>query len=308
MCREGIAKGKKCHVVDADLKAFFDTIDHQKLMGRLRERITDPDLLGLILKYLKAGAIWSDGRYEEQKRGMPQGGPLSPLLGNILLDELDRELEQRGHKFVRYADDFIILCGSPRAGQRILGSIRRYLADKLKLVINETKSQVVQLAEASFLGFQIVRRKIRWTKQSQKKLKARVRQITKRTRGHSPSTMIAELTLYLRGAMNYYAKGVPFGEVRELDGWVRRRVRLYFWKQWGRPRTRRRNLLRLGIGRDEVKLATRSRKGHWRMSHNSIVQRAMTNQWLQSQRVLSLEKQWISIRYPDGPKGTKPSG
>ena len=114
--------------------------------------------------------------------------------------------------------------------------------------------------------------------------------------------MIAELSVYLRGAFNYYQLGISFGEARELDAWVRSRVRLYYWKQWGRPRTRRQKLPRLGIGRDEVKLASRSRKGHWRMSHNSLVQRAMNNVWLEEQGVLSLEKQWVSTRYPDGPK------
>jgi RNA-directed DNA polymerase len=127
-----------------------------------------------------------------------------------------------------------------------------------------------------------------------------------RTRGHSPKSVIAELATYVRGAFNYYEPGVAFGEARELDRWMRRRVRLYYWKQWGRPRTRRRKLLKLGIGRDEVHKASRSRKGHWRMSHNSIVQRAMTDAWLAEQGVPSLEKQWVSIRYPDGPKKSRP--
>ena len=196
----------------------------------------------------------------------------------------------------------MILCGSRRAGERILRSVRIFLAEKLKLKVNETKSRVVMLAKASFLGFQIVRRKVRWTPKSQKKFKARVREITNRTRGRSPQVVIAELRAYVRGAFNYYGLGIRFGEARELDSWLRTRVRLYYWKQWGRPRTRRRKLLRLGIGRDEVKLASRSRKGHWRMSHNSLVQRAMTNKWLEEQGVPSLEEQWISIRYPDGPK------
>ncbi len=237
--------------------------------------------------------------------GVPQGGPLSPLLANILLDELDVELEKRGHKFVRYADDFIILCRSRRAGERILKSVRTFLADKLKLIVNEAKSRVVKLSEASFLGFQIVRRKVRWTAKSQKKFKAKVRQITKRTRGHSPKSVIAELTQYARGAFNYYEPGVAFGEARELDSWIRSRIRLYYWKQWGRPRTRRRKLLKLGIGRDDVHMASRSRKGHWRMSHNSIVKRAMSNEWLRQQGVPSLEKLWVSIRHPDGPKKSR---
>jgi len=226
MAAMGKAIGAKCHAVDCDLEAFFDTVDHQKLTGRLRQRITSPELLALILRYLKAGAITREGRCEESREGVPQGGPLSPLLANILLDELDVELEERGHKFVRYADDFVILCRSPRAGERILRSIRSYLSDKLKLIVNEAKSRVVKLAEASFLGFQIIRRRVRWTTKGHKKFKARVRQITKRTRGHSPKKMIAELARYARGAFNYYEPGVLSGEVRELDRWIRRRVRL----------------------------------------------------------------------------------
>jgi RNA-directed DNA polymerase len=306
MREEGIKMGQRSHVVDCDLEAFFDTVDHQKLASRLRQRTTDPSLLALILEYLKAGAISREGKYEESLGGVPQGGPLSPLLANILLDELDDQLEGRGHSFVRYADDFVILCRSHRAGQRILRSVRTFLADKLKLIVNEAKSRVVKLAEASFLGFQIVRRKVRWTTKSRKKFKAKVKQITKRTRGHSPKSVIAELQSYLRGWLSYYGLGIAFGEARELDRWVRRRVRLYYWKQWGRPRTRRRKLLKLGIGRGEVHRASRSRKGHWRMSHSPIVERAMTDAWLAEQGVPSLEKQWVSIRYPDGPKKSRP--
>ena len=167
---------------------------------------------------------------------MPQGGPLSPLLANILLDELDVELEERGHKFVRYADDFVILCGSPRAGQRILPSVRRFLADKPKLIVNEAKSRVVKLAEASFLGFKIVQRKVRWTTKSQRKFKAKVRETTRRTRGHSPKSVITELERYVRGAFNYYGLGILFGETRELDRWMRRRIRLYYWTAIARQR------------------------------------------------------------------------
>ena len=304
MHEEALAKGKRCHVVDCDLQAFFDTVDHQKLMDKLRERIADPRVLKLILKYLKAGVILRNGNLEATDMGVPQGGPLSPLLANILLDELDHELEKRGHLFVRYADDFVILCNSPRAGQRILTSVTRYLKRTLKLIVNESKSRVVPLQEATFLGFSIVHRKIRWTMKSQKKFKAEIRRLTQRTRGHSPGKVIAELQAYLRGAINYYVIGIPFGEIRELDQWLRRRMRLYYWKQWGRPRTRRRNLLKLGVGRDEVHKASRARKGHWRMSQMSLVRWAMNNDWLEEQGLPSLEKQWCSIRYPNGPKGS----
>lgn len=306
--RESEEKGKRCHVVDCDLKSFFDTVDHPTLMRCLREQIDDPALLGLIHHYLKAGLVLPDGDFEETELGVPQGGPLSPLLANILLTELDRELAARGHRFVRYADDFVILCTSPRAGRRILESISRFLSDKLKLIVNEVKSKVVVLSEATFLGFSIVKRRVRWTKKSEKRFKANVRKITRRTRGVSPATVITDLQSYVRGAINYYLPGVRFKEARDLDQWLRRRMRLYYWKQWGRPRTRRRNLLKLGIGRHEVHQASRSRKGPWRLTQTSIVGRAMTNQWLSDQGVPSIEKQWIAIRYPDGPKPRAKAG
>lgn len=305
MHEEALAKGKRCHVVDCDLQAFFDTVDHQELMDKLRERNADPRVLKLILKYLKAGVILQSGCYEDTDKGVPQGGPLSPLLANILLDELDHELENRGHQFIRYADDFVILCGSPRAGQRILTSITRYLKNTLRLIVNVTKSKVVPLQEATFLGFSIIRRKIRWTEKSRQKLKAEVRRLTQRTRGHSPVKVIADLQAYLRGSVNYFAIGIAFGEIRELDQWLRRRMRLYYWKQWGRPKTRRRQLMKLGVAKDEVHKASRSRKGHWRMSQMSLVRWAMNNDWLEEQGLPNLEKQWCSIRYPNGPKGSK---
>lgn len=293
-------RARVCHVVDCDLKAFFDTVDHQKLMEKLRDHVGDPELLELINYYLKAGAITPKGEFIDSLKGVPQGGPLSPLLGNILLNELDNELESRGHDFVRYADDFVILCSSPKAGQRILASISRYLRSKLKLTVNTVKSKVVKLAQASFLGFKIQRRKISWTEKSMKRFKAEVRKITRRTRGVSPSTVYNDLRNYMRGALNYYLIGVTFREVRELDQWIRRRMRLYHWKQWGRPRTRRRNLLRLGVDRDKVKMASRSRKGPWRIVNVEVVRFALTNAWLESQGLHSLEKQWVNARYPEG--------
>jgi len=173
---------------------------------------------------------------------------------------------------------------------------------RMKLIVNEVKSKVVELSEAEFLGFGIIKRKVRWTRKSEKRFKKSVRMITKRTRGVSPIKVIRDLQLYTRGAINYYMPGLHFKEARDLDQWMRRRMRLYYWKQWGRPRTRRRNLLRLGIRRTEVHKASRSRKGPWRLTNTSIVTRAMTNQWLSDQGVPSIEQQWIKIRYPDGPK------
>lgn len=291
-------RSKGCHVVDCDLKAFFDTVDHQKLVTKLRENIADPELLGLILKYLKAGAITPQGDFIRSPQGVPQGGPLSPLLANILLDELDSELTSRGHDFVRYADDFVVLCNSLIAGTKILRSITAFLRDRLKLTVNANKSKVVPLSEASFLGFRIHRNRIRWTDKAKRRFKAEVRRLTKRTRGVSPRSVYIDLRHYLRGALNYYMVGVSFKEVRELDHWIRRRVRVYYWKQWGRPRTRRLKLLKLGAARDRVKLASRSRKGPWRIANVEVVRFAMPNTWLEEQGLHSLEKQWVSARYP----------
>lgn len=293
-------KGKRACAVDCDLKSFFDVVDHQKLMTKLGQRLTDRRLLGLIHCYLKAGAILPDGRYESASSGVPQGGPLSPLLSNVLLDELDQELESRGHDFVRYADDFVILCGSPRAGHRILRGVKQFVEDKLKLIVNEQKSRVVTLKEATFLGFHILRKKIRWTSKSKKRFKAEIKRITRRTRGVSPRKVIIDLKRYVRGAINYYVIGLTFREAQGLDQWMRRRMRLYYWKQWGRPRTRRKKLISLGIDRDEVKKASRSRKGHWRMCQNSLVRIALNNEWLSDQGVPSIKEQWICVYYPNG--------
>ncbi len=221
-------RGKNCHVVDCDLKAFFDTVDHQKLMAKLRESIADRELLGLLMKYLKAGAITVEGKFIHTPEGVPQGGPLSPLLANILLDELDSELESREHEFVRYADDFVIMCKSPRAGARILESVSRYLRTKLKLIVNTTKSKVVALKDARFLGFKIYRRKIRWTDEAKMRFKSEVKRITSRTRGVAVGVVYRDLRDYLRGALNYYMMGVTFREVRELDSWIRRRMRMFY--------------------------------------------------------------------------------
>jgi RNA-directed DNA polymerase len=298
--RESKEKRRKW-VVDCDLKAFFDTVNHDVLMSRLRGKIRDERILSLIGKYLRAGVIMPSGRLDPTGTGVPQGGPLSPLLANILLDDLDQELEKRGHSFARYADDFVILCRSPRAAERVMGSVARFIEHRLKLVVNRTKSKVCEIKDAVFLGFTIVKNQIKWSEKSKAKFGARIRELTKRTRGVSPRKVTEELQLFVRGAVNYYCLGMTYAEARELDGWLRRRVRMYYWKQWGRPRTRRRKLLKLGIDRATVHLASRSRKGPWRMSQNSKVRIAMNNEWLEQQGVPSIANQWISIRYPNGP-------
>jgi len=297
--------GRRTWVVDCDLKSFFDTVNHDVLMERLGHRIKDRRVLSLIGKYLRAGVGMPSGKLDPTYSGVPQGGPLSPLLANILLDDLDRELEKRGHFFARYADDFVILCRSPRAAKRVLESVTRFIEHRLKLMVNQTKSRVCELCESAFLGFTIVKNRIKWSAKTKKRFSDRIREITKRTRGVSPHEVMKDLQQYVRGAVNYYQLGMSYAEARELDGWLRRRVRLYYWKQWGRPRARRRNLIKLGINRETVHMASRSRKGPWRMSQNSKVRGAMNNEWLDQQGVPSIANQWINIRYPDGPKGQK---
>jgi len=296
----GWKEGRR-HAVDCDLKSFFDTVNHDRLMERLREKVRDREVLGLIRRYLQAGVVLPDGSREATPCGVPQGGPLSPLLANIVLDPLDKELERRGHKFARYADDFIVMVKSARAASRVMASLIRYAEEKLKLVVNRAKSQTAPLKACAYLGFQIgVRGKVVWTAKALARFKTRVREITRRNRGHRVQDVLDELRLYITGWMNYFGISQSYKVVLELAEWVRRRVRLYYWKQWKQPRTRRRHLLKLGADPAEVKMATRSRKGYWRMSSNRIVQQALTNRWLEEQGVPNLRQIWIDLHY--GPK------
>jgi RNA-directed DNA polymerase len=298
---EACWKEGRRYAVDCDLASFFDTVNHDRLMGQLREKIRDRKILGLIRRYLKAGVVMPDGTREETPQGVPQGGPLSPLLANITLDPLDKELERRGHRFARYADDFLALVKSLKAAERVMGSLTRFVEGRLKLVVNRAKSQAAPLKQCAFLGFQIgPRGQAVWTAKAYARFKQRVREITRRNRGHRVQDVIDELRRYVLGWLNYFRLSDTYTALCELAEWVRRRVRLYYWKQWKQPRTRRRHLLALGIPKDEVHMATRSRKGYWRMSANSILQRALTNRWLHEHGVPDMRTSWIVLHY--GPK------
>jgi len=293
----GWQEGRR-HAVDCDLKSFFNTVNHDRLMGQLREKIRDRMVLGLIRRYLTAGVVLPDGTREATPKGVPQGGPLSPLLANITLDPLDKELERRGHRFVRYADDFLIMVKSAAAARRVMSSLTRFVEGRLKLVVNRAKSQTAPLRQCAFLGFQIgARGRAVWTTKAHARFKQRVREITRRNRGHRVQDVIDELRRYVTGWLNYFGISHTYTALLALDEWVRRRVRLYYWKQWKRPRTRRRHLLALGIDPAQVHMATRSRKGYWRMSANSIVQRALTNRWLHEQGVPDMRTSWIALHY-----------
>ena len=289
------------HAVECDLKSFFDTVNHDRLMNALLAKVRCPRALGLIRRYLMAGVELPDGTCEATPQGVPQGGPLSPLLANIALDPLDKELEARGHKFARYADDFIVMVKSANAAKRVLASLVRYCEGRLRLIVNRAKSRAAPLKQCAFLGYRIDNKgTLAWTDKAQHRFKERIREITSRNRGHNVQTVTDEVDQYIRGWLNYYRLSSTYKEVLALSVWVRRRVRLYYWKQWKQPRTRRRNLLSLGADPATVHKATRSRKGYWRMSQNEIVRFALNNSWLEEQGVPNMRAVWIVLHY--GPK------
>ena len=282
--------------VDVDLEKFFDTVNHDLLMERLSRRIKDKRVLKLIGKYLKAGIMV--GRiYEDAETGVPQGGPLSPLLANIMLDDFDKELESRGHKFVRYADDFIIVVKSQRAGERVMESITRFLNKKLKLKINTEKSQVVTTNNCSFLGFTFKGTKIYWTEKSYQKFRWRIRQITSRTWGISMKERLKVLRQYVNGWMGYYRLAEHYSPIPRIDQWIRRRIRMCFLKMWKRPRPIMRKLIGLGVSIPNAVGLGRSRKSWARKSNNPTINKALNNDYLKSLGLVSVRDQWIKYHH-----------
>ena len=283
--------------VDLDLAKFFDRVNHDVLMHRISRQIQDKRVLHLIGKYLRAG-VMVKGRLQRTTMGVPQGGPLSPLLANILLDDVDKELEKRGHRFSRYADDLIILVKSLRAGQRVMNSTRRFLENKLKLAINEQKSKVAPVEECSFLGFVFIRGKIRWSEKSFQKFKRQIRLLTGRSWFVSMEYRYKKLAEYVRGWMNYYGISEYYRPIPEIDEWLRRRIRMCYWKQWRYTRTKVRNLLKLGTPKKQAILTALSRKGPWHLARTLAAQSGMTNKWLYEQGLISVKEQWVKIHYP----------
>lgn len=281
------------YVVDVDLSKFFDRVQHDVLMSRVARKVRDKRLLRLIGGYLRAG-VMVDGVKQPTSVGTPQGGPLSPLLSNILLDDLDKELERRRLPFARYADDFVILVRSPYTARKVMESVSRFVTRKLKLVVNEQKSAVRRADRVEFLGFVFRSRRadIRVTAKNFGRLKTRVREITSLNRGVSFGRMIGELSRYLRGWMGYFGLASTKNVFSQLDGWIRRRVRMYLWKQWRLPRTRIRNLLRLGVSRHQAITHGASRKGYWRLSKTLGGHVGMTKQWLRHQGLVFLRYLW----------------
>lgn len=292
---KSIIKAGYRYAVDLDLEKFFDTVNHDVLMSRVTRQVTDKVLLGLLGRYLRAG-VMVGGTVEPTEWGTPQGSPLSPLLSNILLDDLDKELEARGHRFARYIDDLAILVKSKRAGRRVMAKITHYLTQKLKLKVNREKSRVVKVEAIEFLGFTFRGIRIFVCDRAMKDFKHRLRRLTSRSWGVSMAERFERLNRYLRGWMNYFGISQNYSPMEELDGWVRRRIRMCYWKQWRRPRTRITNLLKLGTSKRHAILTGISRKGYWRLSKTLATQTGMTNEWLEQQGLLSIRNLWMKVQ------------
>lgn len=281
------------HCVDMDLSKFFDRVQHDVLLVRVARKVRDKRLLRLIGRYLRAGVM--DGRdLQPSIEGTMQGGPLSPLLANILLDDFDKELERRGLRFVRYADDFLVFTKTSIAARRVYGSVGRYLTRKLKLVVNRQKSRICKTDGVEFLGFIFVGYggHIRISPKNLKKFKDRVRELTRRNRGISMAQRNRELRRYLQGWAGYFSLVPLRSFFGKLDKWIRRRLRSCYWKQWRNPRTRIAKLRKLGVPRRESITHGISRKGPWVMAKTEAMHIAITNAYLKKQGLVSLEDLW----------------
>ncbi|MBL4888422.1 MAG: group II intron reverse transcriptase/maturase [Candidatus Lindowbacteria bacterium] len=285
-----MAEGRR-YVVDIDLEKFFDRVNHDRMMGRIAQRVKDKRVLKLLRAFLNAG-VMENGLVSRSEQGTPQGGPLSPLLSNLVLDELDRELERRGHCFVRYADDSNIYVHSERAGHRVMKSVTRFIEDKLKLKVNSTKSAVGRSHLRKFLGFCFTssrkepRRRI--SPEALKRFKWQIRKFTRRSHGRSTRQMIRKMTNYLRGWGNYYGFCQTPSVLQGLDFWIRRRIRCNVWKQWPRSRARLKGLRRLGL-EDELAInMSKTNLGHWRCSNMMPVRFAVSPKYLKSLGLPSL--------------------
>ena len=292
-----INKGYKW-VVDMDLEKFFDKVNHDILINKLSEEIDDKRVLSLIRKYLKSG-IMLNGIVVSNDIGTPQGGPLSPLLSNIMLDEVDKELEKRGHKFCRFADDCNIYVKSKRAGLRVLNSIKKIIEKELKLKVNEAKSAVDLVTRRKFLGFSFYFKKgyaqIRIHEKSYMKFKDKIRDITNRNKGISMEWRLRKLNEITTGWINYFGIAEGKNKIQDIEGWIRRRLRACIWKQWKLPKTRYKNLVKLGINKYKAYEYANTRKGYWRISKSPILSRTLTNKYLEEMGYMSISKRYLKV-------------
>jgi RNA-directed DNA polymerase len=285
--------------VDIDLDKFFDRVNHDMLMARVARVLKDKRVLKLMRAYLNSG-VMLNGVVMDTKEGTPQGGPLSPLLSNIMLNDLDRELEGRGHKFVRYADDCNIYVKTETAGARVMESVKQYLEKKLKLKVNPKKSKVEQATRVKFLGFSFFKRKgevlIRLANRTKERFMEKVRNLTKRTRSGKLEDIVSEVNRYIIGWTAYYRLADTPSVFEGLDGWVRRRLRQMLWKRWKWGTTRYRELVRLGIPKERAALGAAG-TSPWRMSRTPVINEALSNAYWQNTGLESISKRYFKLRY-----------
>lgn len=278
-CKSYITDGYK-YAVDMDLEKFFDTVNQSKLIEVLSRTVKDGRVISLIHKYLNAGVVVRN-KFEETRMGVPQGGPLSPLLSNIMLNELDKELENRGHLFVRYADDLVILCKSKRSAERTLANIVPYIEDKLFLRVNREKTMTAYISKIKFLGYSFYVSKgegrLRVHPKSITKMKERIKMLTSRSNGWGYARRKVALREYITGWVNYFKLADMKKLLIIVDEWYRRRLRMIIWKQWNRIRTRGRNLMKLGINKYKAWEWANTRKGYWHTANSFILTRSVTN-------------------------------
>jgi group II intron reverse transcriptase/maturase len=287
--KQYVAEGRRI-VVDMDLEKFFDRVNHDLLMEKLSKKIGDGRVLRLIRRYLEAGMM-ADGMVSQRTEGTPQGGPLSPLLSNILLTELDRELERRGHAFCRYADDCNIYVRSQQAGERVMASITRFLADTLKLTVNAAKSAVAYPWERKFLGYSLTSHKapkLKIAPTSLKRLEDKIREVLQGARGRSLTTVITELNPILRGWMAYFKLTETKKVLEELDGWIRHKLRCILWRQWKRPYTRAKNLMKVGLTEERAFRSAFNQRGPWWNSGASHMNQAFPKSFFDRLGLVSL--------------------
>lgn len=283
-------------VVDMDIEKFFDRVNHDILMSKLAKVIQDKRLLKIIRAFLNAG-IMSKGIFEGRRSGTPQGSPLSPLLSNIMLDELDKELERRGHKYCRYADDCNVYVRSQRAGERVLKSLKQFLKKKLRLTLNDAKSGAAKVVERAFLGFRLLQTgKISLSRESVERVKQTIRFTTKRNRGKSLGKIITELNIKLGGWINYYKLTESPSTIRGLDSWMRRKLRCYRLKQRKRSYPIAKFLINLGVQPCNAWNTAKSEKGWWRLSRTPALHQALSNNWFEEQGLINLSQRATRVK------------
>jgi len=298
--KEHIAAGHRW-VVDMDLEKFFDRVNHDVLMSRLARRIKDKRILKLIRCYLQAGMM-EGGVVSQRSEGTPQGGPLSPLLSNVLLDELDKELEQRGHRFVRYADDCNIYVRSRRAGERVLDSTERFLKKRLRLKVNREKSAVDRPWKRKFLGYTFTTHfqpKLKVAPESVKRLKGRLREMFRRGRGRSLRRVIGELRPVLVGWVSYYRKSEVRNVFEQLDQWIRRKLRAILWRQWKRNWTRAKEMIRRGLSHEQAWTSATNGRGPWWNAGAGHMNRAVPTRYLSQLGLVSLTQKRHQLARPN---------